>query len=209
MTRVMRWAVVATVVATMFVLGAFVVRGAPRADKAVGAERDIVANLTALAKPDSTKLIHSCDRLVAGASLGLRVPTLVSREGGETAVLFANQTRYTLCVLTESKNASANHPALITRNSKPVEELQSSGNILKVQGRSLYSTNVWFVVRVSVLVTSLKVVTYGASEVTSIGDHLALVHESGKVDVEAKGFSYGDVVGFGPGGSRIGSAALS
>jgi len=207
--RSLRRSLTATLVVSVLVLGAVVVGSVSRPPKTTEVDRAVPVNLTAMAKPDSKGLIDSCNRRVPYASLGLRVPTLVSRDGIDVAVLFADQTEYTLCVLSGSNNVSVNGPAVFTHTSNTIAELQSSGRLSKVKGRSLYATNMWFVVRVSPLVTTLKAVTSGASDVTSIRDGFALVHESGKVDVHVKGFSYGEAVGFGAGGALVGSAALN
>jgi hypothetical protein len=102
----------------------------------------------------------------------------------------------------------ATHCALkIQRATQPAVQLKLlNGQITK--GLALYATIEWFVVRVSSLITTLKVVTIGRSEVTSIHHGFALVHESERVDPGVKGFSYGVVVGFNAGGGFVGSASL-
>ena len=209
MTPNLRRTFMVTLVVAVLVLGAFMAGKASRPVKTTMVDHAVIVNLAAVAKSNSTKLINSCDRMAPHASLGLRAPTLVMREGGAVAVLFSDQTKYTLCVLSGSNNASVNQPTVVTRKWNPVYELESSGYMSKLKGRSLYATNRWFVVRVSSLISSLKVVTYGTSDVTPIRDGFALVHESGKVDAGAKDFSYGEVIGFSAGGALVGSASLN
>jgi hypothetical protein len=109
----------------------------------------------------------------------------------------------------DSTGISVTHPVAITQRSKPVYELESDGDLNKVEGKALYATNRWFVVRVQPMVATLKVVTDGRSEVTSIHNGFALVHESEMINPGAKNFSYGLVVAFNADGAFLGSDSLS
>jgi hypothetical protein len=86
--------------------------------------------------------------------------------------------------------------------------LESVGDLNKVAGAPLYKTDEWFVVRVQPTVATLKVVTAGESEVTSVNDGFAIVHESEEVNPGVKNFSYGVVAAFNSDGAFIGSTSL-
>jgi len=142
------------------------------------------------------------------ASLNLPAPTIESRQGADLALLFASKTHYSFC-LKEPGGLSLNHPDEITQRSSAVYELESAGDLNQVKGRSQYATNEWFVVRVNSSIATLKVVTLGRSEVTSIHHGFALVHETEVVNPGVKGSSYGLVVGFSVRGAFVGSASLT
>jgi hypothetical protein len=145
--------------------------------------------------------------MAPNVSLGLKSATIETREGADLALLFRNQTHYSFC-LVESTGVSVTDPVKITQRSEPVYELESEGDLNKVEGKALYATNQWFVVRVKPTVATLKVVTDGRSEVTSIHKGFALVHESETVNTGTKNFSYGVVVAFNAQGAFVGSASL-
>jgi hypothetical protein len=192
----------------VIVVGALTIGHAFRSTSTLNVDHANNASLTAYADRSTPKLTQSCDRIDPRASLGLRAPTLVSRVQGETALLFSNHGRYSFCAVGPSKGVGLIHPVAITRRPQPMYELESTGSALKVPGRPLYHTDMWFVVRVSSAVSSLKVVTDGTSEVSAIHGGFAVVHESAVVDLGGKQFSYGELVGFSVGGALVGSAVL-
>jgi hypothetical protein len=196
------------VLATVLVVGA-VDRGAHGKTSISQSESHFVNVVLASQRvAGASKLIDSCSRQAQNISLGLKSATIEKREGSDLALLFANRSQYSMC-LEESTAVSASHPVAITRHSESVYELESMGDLNKVKGKGMYATNQWFVVGVQPTVVALKVVTDGRSEVTSIHNGFALVHESETVNLGAKSFSYGVVVAFNADGAFIGSAALT
>jgi len=203
----LRRSLIATFVVAALVFGAFLVGEHTHSSSAPQEQHSSFVKLAARRRADTTKLTDACTSMVPNASLNLQAARIVSRHGADLALLFATHTRYSLC-LKDSTGNSTSRPIEITQRPNPVYELESVGDLNITKGLALYATIEWFVVRVSSLITTLKVVTIGRSEVTSIHHGFALVHESERVDPGVKGFSYGVVVGFNAGGGFVGSASL-
>jgi hypothetical protein len=199
--------VVASVGIAILLSGTFVLVEHIHSLRTIQAQRSAHVGLAAMRNADTTKLTGACTRMESNASLNLKAPTIESRQGADLALLFASKTHYSFC-LKEAGGNSLSHPIGITQRSSPVYELESVGDLNQVKGLSLYATNEWFVVRVNSSIATLKVVTLGRSEVTSIHDGFALVHETEEVNPGVKGFSYGVVVGFNARGGFVGSASL-
>lgn len=207
MSSKLRRSLIATLIVAALVFGAFLVGNHTHSSSALQEQHSSFVKLAAQSRADTTKLTDACTRMAPNASLNLKAPTIESRHGTDLALLFVTRTHYSLCLKGSAGN-SVSHPIEITQRPNPVYELESVGDLNKVKGLALYATNEWFVVRVSSLITTLKVVTIGRSDVTSIHDGFALVHESERVDPGVKGFSYGVVVGFNAGGGFVSSASL-
>lgn len=163
--------------------------------------------LAALTQTSAKMLTVFCNRMDANASLNLPEATIESRHGSELALLFATSTHYSFC-LSESSGDSLTRPVEITQRAMPINELESVGELNKVKGMPLYTTDEWFVVRVNSGIATLKVVTRGWSTVTAIHHGFALIHETGRASPGIRGFSYGLVVGFNVRGGFVASASL-
>jgi hypothetical protein len=198
---------VASVVGAILLFGTFVLGEHIHSSRTIQAQHASRVTLAAIRQADTSKLTDACTHMDFNASLNLQAPTIVSRQGADLALLFASKTHFSFC-LKDSTGISLSHPIAITQRSSPVYELESVGDLNKLKGQSRYATNEWFVVRVNTSIASLKVVTLGRSEVTSIRHGFALVHETEVVDPGVKGFSYGVVVGFNVHGGFVGSASL-
>jgi hypothetical protein len=107
-----------------------------------------------------------------------------------------------------NKGFEETHPTLFVPLTRGVKELESLSMLNKIPGRARYTTDSWFVVRVSPSVSTVKAVTKGESQVSNIGDGFVLVHEQESADVKGK-FSYGVAAGFSAGGDLVGSTTLT
>jgi hypothetical protein len=157
---------------------------------------------------NDTKITRICDRLVPDASLGLSTPTLVSRIDGVDAVVFATRTRYTACIVVSATGVFGNQPTRYLHSSRAVNLLESFATLNKIPGGALYTTDVWFVVKLGPGVTKLKAITRGASDVSAIRGGFAFIHEKETAAVKGK-FVYGVAAGFSSSGELLGSASLS
>jgi hypothetical protein len=153
------------------------------------------------------QITAACDHANPGASLGLRRPTLVSRIDGNDAVIFATRSKYSACILFNTRNVSVIKPAPIVPNAKPIDETFSLSSSNKVPHRSLWTTNTWFVVRVGPTVATLTAATGGSSEDSPVVDGFAFVHLTETADVQGK-FAWGLAAGFSAGGELVGSEVL-
>jgi hypothetical protein len=200
--------VISTALATILISGALVVGEHIDTSKSPRPSHPTSVELVARRVASTSKLIAACSRVTPNVALGLKSATIETRKGTDLALLFVGRTHYSLC-LKQTAGISVTSPVVITQRSKPVYELESVGEMNKVKGTGLYTTNRWFVVRVKPMVTTLKVVTDGRSVVTSVHSGFALVHENETTNAGAKNFAYGLVVAFEAGGAFVGSASLS
>jgi len=198
----------AFIVVGTLLFGAFAIGEYIRSPNSGEKQQNSQVRFASLNRADTMKLTGACDRVSANVSLNLPVATIDSQQAGDQALLFATPTHYSLC-LKESSGVSVSHPVEITRRRFPIYELESLGDLNKVKGSPLYQTDEWFVVRVNSSITTLKVMTFGRSDVTAIHFGFALVHETEVVDPGVKGFSYGVVVGFSAKGDLVGSSRLT
>lgn len=139
--------------------------------------------------------------------MGMSTPTVVDRIGGVDAVIFATGTRYSACIVHGVKNTDESEPTAIRQISNGVGELESFGTIDTIPHRALYTTDTWFVVRVSPTVTTIKAVMRGFSQVSKVRARFAFVHERETANIEGK-FVYGVATGFDAGSGVVGSAPL-
>lgn len=154
------------------------------------------------------RIVAICDRTDPGESMGLSRPSAVDQIGGVDAVIFATHSRYSACIVLGAKNVESSEPTVIKQFSHGVGELESLGTLNKIEGQDLYSTDTWFVVRVSPTVSAIKAVVRESNQVSKVQDRFAFVHESERVGIHGK-FVYGVVVGFSAGGGVVGSGPLS
>ena len=160
--------------------------------------------LTAL---DVSKLVASCNHLDPRESLGMSKPTLISRFHKADAMIFANGTDYSFCVVSGPGSTEAVHPTLYSNASTGMRELEALVTSNKVLHRALWANNLWFLIKVGPGVSVVKAATVGTSESSPVSDGFDLVHE--KVTIDAKGkFVYGIVAGFSADGKFEGSAGL-
>jgi hypothetical protein len=174
---------------------------------ATAASADARAKIDELTSLNVSKIVVSCDRVDPNESLGMSKPTVISRFRGDDAVIFANGSRYSACVVFGKGNTEASHPVAYSNIPKGVKELEALVTSDKVPHKTLWTTNGWFVVKVGPAVTSVKAVTGGSSQVSKITDGFALVHNKETADIKGA-FVFGIAVGFTSDGTFNGSAGL-
>jgi hypothetical protein len=196
-----RWYVVAGVLALAGVLLIFALTTPPSSAKA----HEEHVSVTSF---DDVKITAVCNGASLGESMGLTKPTVIERIDGVDAAIFATSTEYTACVVRGTKDIDQSGPTPIRQISSGVGELESFGAVNKVPGRALFTTDTWFIVRTSPTVSTIKAVTRGWSQGSTVRDGFAFIHEKETADVKGK-FIYGVVAGFSAGGELVGSAPLT
>jgi uncharacterized membrane protein len=157
---------------------------------------------------DDVKIMTICDRSNPNESMGMSKPTLVDRIDGVDAVIFATSTRYSACIVLGAKGTDESEPTAIRHITRGVGQLESFGTLNKAAGRSLWTTDTWFVVKTSPTVSTIKSVTRGFSHVSKIRGGFAFIHEKETAYLHGK-FSYGIAAGFNQGGGVVGSTPLT
>jgi hypothetical protein len=175
---------------------------------ASSSSREAHVHRTAVTSFDNAKITAICDRADPNESMGLSKPTEVDRVDGVDAVIFATSIRYGACIVLSANGTYQSKPTLIRQISKGVGELESFATLNKVPDRALYTTDTWFVVRVSPSVATVKAVTRGSTQVSKVRDDFAFVHEKETANVKGK-FVYGVAAGFSAGGELVGTTPLS